>query len=46
MLELCGLVIFSTIPLIARHSIFWFAVAFCLVAGAGASRASAMRRWS
>ena len=38
MLELCGLVIFSIFHLIVRYPIFWFAVAFRLVAGAGASR--------
>jgi hypothetical protein len=46
MLELCGLVIFSIFHLIVRYPVFWFAVAFRLVAGAGASRASAVRRWS
>jgi hypothetical protein len=44
--ERCALVIFSIIPLIVRHPILWFAVAFCLAAGAGESRASAMQRWS
>lgn len=40
---LCGLGIFSTFHLIIRHPIFWFAIALCLVAAAGSSRASAVR---
>jgi hypothetical protein len=46
MLERCGLVIVSIIPLFVRRPLFLFALAFCLAAGTGASRALAMRRWS
>jgi hypothetical protein len=49
MLELCGPVIVSTITLIVlivRGPTFLFALAFCLRAGAGVSRASSMRGWS
>ena len=42
---LCGLAIFSMLHLIIRHPIFWFAIALCLVAGAGTGRASAVRDW-
>jgi O-Antigen ligase len=38
---LCGLAIFSTFHLIVRHPIFWFAIAFCLVAGTEARGVSA-----
>jgi hypothetical protein len=40
---LCGLAAFSISHFILRHPLFWFAIAFCLVAGAEEPRASAVR---
>jgi hypothetical protein len=42
---LCGLMIVSIFHLIARHPIFWFAIAMCLAA-AESRKASLTRRWS
>ena len=42
---LCGLTIFNVFHLFARHPVFWFAIAMCLVAAHGRT-ASLMRRWS
>lgn len=43
---LCSLCIFGMFHLIVRQPIFWFAIALCLVAGSGTSRASAAPDWS
>jgi hypothetical protein len=43
---LCALGIFGMFHLIVRHPIFWFAIAFCLVAGAGAGKVRAVRSGS
>jgi hypothetical protein len=40
---LCGLFLFGTTVLIARHPIFWFAIALCLVADAGTGRTVAVQ---
>jgi hypothetical protein len=43
---LCALGIFGMFHLIVRHPIFWLAIAFCLVAGAGAGKVRAVRSGS
>jgi len=40
---LCGLLLFSMFVLIARHPIFWFAIALCLVADAGTGSTAVVR---
>jgi len=40
---LCGLFLFGMTVLIARHPIFWFAIALCLVADGGPGRTAVIR---
>jgi hypothetical protein len=40
---LCGLLLYAMTALMIRHPIFWFAIAFCLVAKAGNGRAAVVR---